>query len=151
MEDKAAKGKQSRTKRRGGVLPDLDELQEAKKKRKRSVRGFQDGCSAFGQVDLASCMDGSDSLDEDACAAWLVNKFGWKRFLSIVTVQKEIPASLTTQQCLAYISQWAIPFYKCTPLWMILGVFTPSQDAIKTSLPPLDNYLHTVVPPWTHM
>ncbi len=29
------------------------------------------GFSAFGQVDFVSCMD-SDSLDKDACAAWLV-------------------------------------------------------------------------------
>ncbi len=49
----------------------------------------------------------SDSLDKDACAAWLVNKFGLKRFLSVVAVQKVLPASLTTQQHLAYISQFS--------------------------------------------
>ncbi len=101
-EDMEAKTK---GKRKGGLLPDLHEMQESKKRKKHYRKEFTAGCDALSKVDLSSFLDDqpSPNLDENGCVAWLVNKFGFAPFLTILAVQQGLPESFTRTQKMNYM------------------------------------------------
>ena len=95
-------------KRKTSLLPDLEQLLEAKKRRKHTVKEFASLCESLSELDLPACFSsnrGSLNLDENGCAAWLIIKYGFKRCLAITTLQQQLPESLTRKQKLKYISQ----------------------------------------------
>ena len=95
-------------KRRGAhLLPDLEDLLQAKKKRKVSLATFKEGCERLEKIGLASVLSShtaTPTISEDRCIVWLVLKYGWQLVFSVIGLHAELPVSLTQHQRLNMIA-----------------------------------------------
>ena len=67
-------------KKKRGLLPDMDSMMEANKRRKDTRESFLKGCTLLREADLLGTFESSKSMSvtEDECVAWLIVKYGWK-------------------------------------------------------------------------
>ncbi len=94
------------SKRKASLLPNLEELAAARKKKKSCVKEVRTFCTEIRNAELPLCFGGNTSpnLDENDCVTWMIAKYGFRQCLSVLTLQQQLPGSLTRQQKLKYIT-----------------------------------------------
>ena len=92
-------------KKKRGLLPDMDGMMEAKKRRKDTRESFLKGCTLLREADLLEMFETSKSMSvtEDECVAWLIVKYGWQAVSHVARLHGEVPSTLTHRQRLQSI------------------------------------------------